>query len=108
LERFSAQLGYLELHRSPLLSLHHYRTRVDVIFVGKVADSKTQEVAGAELGIDRQVKQGEVSEVAAKLQPDTDRPYLAELERCLLADDLALVPGNSALPTLGSHGVLPV
>lgn len=49
LESLSAHFGYLELHRPPCFPLHHDRTRVDVILVGNVADSKTQEVAGTEL-----------------------------------------------------------
>ena len=48
-----------------------------------------------------------IPEVAAKLQLDADRPDLPELQRCLLADDLVLVPGHPAVTAVGRHGKLP-
>jgi hypothetical protein len=58
-----------------------------------VSYPQQHEVTGAKLAIDRQVEESQFPASARHLQTDSNRPNLFEFERCLLANQLALVPG---------------
>jgi hypothetical protein len=51
------------------------------------------EITAAQLAVDREVEQSEVTFPAFELKPDPDCPDLLRLERALLADQATLVPG---------------
>jgi hypothetical protein len=54
-----------------------------------------REFRPAELTIDCQVEQGKIPDFFRQLEADPYRPYLLQLQRCLLADQFALVPGST-------------
>jgi hypothetical protein len=62
--------------------------------VAHVAHAQLDQVAGAQLAVDPQVEQGKVAQAALHLEPDPNCPDLPELERPLLADELALLPSS--------------
>ena len=68
-----------------------------------VADAQLDQVAGAQLTVNPQIEQGKLAQPALHLEPDTDCPDLLKLERCLLADELPLVP---SLPRYLVEGVV--
>src|ERR1700704_2567685 len=51
-----------------------------------VIDLQRDEIAAAQLAVDREVEQGEIALATLKLKPDPDRPDLLRLERAFLAD----------------------
>ena len=57
-----------------------------------IAHLELDEVAASQLAIDAEVKQRELSNAAFHMQSNSERPDVFKLERCLLANDLALVP----------------
>ena len=85
-------LGDLELHRSRGLLLHADCPRGDAVAVADVADLCADEIASAQLAVDAKIEQCEISRSANQLEPDADRPDFFQLERRLLANQLALVP----------------
>ena len=74
--------------------------------MGDVGYPELDQVAGAQLGVDRQIEQGEVPDLVVKLEPDSDGPNIFEPERRFLTDQLSLVPGfvRRVLPRF--HGLL--
>jgi len=52
------------------------------------------EIATSELAVDREVEQGKISFPALQLKPNPDSRDIFRLERALLADQAALVPGS--------------
>ena len=104
----AGRLRDLELHRALRLVLHHHSARCDLIAVAYVLDLETDEVTAAQLAVDSKVEERELANPALHLKADSKCPDVLELERSLLADNLALVPwlamnsvGN------GSHDGLP-
>ena len=89
---FPCQLGDLELDWPAGLLLHHHRAGRHLSTVGDIRHPQLYQIASAELGIDRQIEQGEITNLVTKLQPDADSPNVFQLERRLLADQLSLVP----------------
>jgi hypothetical protein len=85
-------LGDLELNGSLRLLLHYDRSRRDAITVRHVANAELHEIASAQLAVNGQVEQGQVSQSIRQLQANTDRPDVLQLQRSFLTDDLALVP----------------
>ena len=72
--------------------LRHDRTGCHLVAVAEVPDSEADEIAAAQLAVDAKVEQGELAYTALHLQADAQCPDVLELERCLLPNDLALVP----------------
>jgi hypothetical protein len=56
---------------------------------------QADEVTGSKFAVDGQVEQGKFATPNGKLQSNTNRPDLFELESCLLSNDFALVPGRT-------------
>ena len=71
-------------------------------------DPEADEVAATQLAVDSQVEECEFAHPVFHLQTNSECPDVLELERCLLADDLALVPWL-AMNSVGDgpHGGLP-
>src|ERR1700685_2876608 len=81
----------------------------DRLAMAHVPHAQLDQVAAPELAVDSQVEQSEFAATIGELQSNADRPDLSELERCFLADELALVPGLAdGGCTIGLfHGWLP-
>jgi hypothetical protein len=56
-------------------------------------DLQRDEIAAAQLAVDREVEQGKIALATLKLKLDPDCPDLLRLERTLLADQATLVLG---------------
>jgi hypothetical protein len=82
----------LELHGALGLLLHDHGPSRDLVAMGHVEDPKLHQIAGAELRVNGYVEEGEIAGSVPQLQADTDRSDIAQLQWCLLADQLALVP----------------
>jgi hypothetical protein len=57
--------------------------------VAYIADAQFDDVAGAQLTVDAQIEQGQLSEPALHLKTDANCPDLLKLERGLLPNQLA-------------------
>jgi len=98
----------LELHRALSLVLHHDRTGCHLVAVAEVPDFEADENAAAQLAVDARVEQGELAYTALHLQADAQCPDVLDLERCLLPNELALVPRRAMDGVgVGSHDGLP-
>ena len=93
--RLSGGLRNLELYWPMGLLLHDDRSSGDSIAVGDVANSQLHEVAAAQLAADRQVEERQLALSICQFEPNANGPNFAKLERRLLADQLALVPGST-------------
>ena len=62
----------------------------------QIAHADPNQIAAAQLAVDREVEEREIAGIARHLKADPDRPDLLRLERSLDADDAALVPGSAA------------
>ena len=87
------RLGQLELHRPLRLSLDDHGSGQDLIGVNHVAHPQAHQIAAAQLAVDRQVEHGQVADLMPVLQVESNGPDILWLERWLLADQLAFVPG---------------
>src|SRR5690348_11965387 len=96
-DRLTRQVSDLELNRPLGLLLHDHRSRCDLATVGHDENAKLYEITGTGLGIDRQIEQRQVADPTPQLQTNADRPDVAQLQWCLLANELALVPWLSLL-----------
>ena len=76
-DRFPGLVGRLELHRLLCLVLEDDGAVRHRAAVGDVADAQRDQVAAAQLAVDRKVEQGEVAQPLRQLQADPDRPDLA-------------------------------
>ena len=83
-----------ELDRSPCLFLDHGATVAHPAASAYVVDLQADEIATSELAIDREVEQSKISFPALQLKPNPNGPDIFRLERALLADQAALVPGS--------------
>jgi hypothetical protein len=63
--------------------------------VAYIPHSQLYEVAGSKFAVNGQIEQGEFAPTLGELQTNADRPDLSELERRLLTNELALVPGRA-------------
>jgi len=98
----------LELHRALGLVLHDHRARCHLVAVADVPHLQTDQVAAAELAVDSQVEECQLAHPVLHLEAHSERPDVLELERRLLADDLALVPWLAMNSVgFGSHDGLP-
>jgi hypothetical protein len=94
MDRGPGLLHDFELDRSPCLFLDHGATVSHSAAGAYVVDLQTDEIATSELAVDRKVKQGKISFPALQLKPNPNGPDIFRLERALLADQAALVPGS--------------
>ena len=69
----------LEAHRQLIATTH-------------VSDPEGNEVTAAKLAVDAQVEEGQLTHTTFQLEPNPECPDIFELERGLLANNLALVP----------------
>jgi hypothetical protein len=83
---------YLELDRALRLVLHDDGARGNLFAVAHVADLQGNQVAAAQLAVDPDVEEGQLADPAFHLEANAQRPDVFQLERCLLSNDLALVP----------------
>jgi hypothetical protein len=82
--------------------------REPLVAVADVPDLQADQVTAAELAVDSQVEECQLAHPVLHLEADSERPDVLELERCLLADDLALVPWLAmSSGGYGSHDGLP-
>ena len=88
--------------------LHHHRARRHLVTVANVSTLEIDGAEAAQLAVDSQVEERELSDTVLHLKAYTKRPDILELERCLLADDLAFVPWFAVLCVdVGFHDGLP-
>jgi hypothetical protein len=90
--------GDFELDRPAGLLLDHGRAIPHRAADTHVIDPQGDQIAAAQLAVDRQVEQREIALSNLKLKPDPDGPDLFRLERALLTDQAALVPRCLAKP----------
>ena len=57
-----------------------------------VPDFEADEIAAAQLAVDPEIEYGELAHPALHLETHPKGPDVLGLERCLLSDNLALVP----------------
>jgi len=62
--------------------------------VTHVSDAQLDQVASAQLAIYPEIKERKFPQAALHLKPNSACPDLLKLERRLLADELALIPGS--------------
>jgi hypothetical protein len=73
-----------------------------------VPDLEADEVTASKLAIDSKVEESKLAHSVPHLETDPECPDVLELEWCLLADDLALVPWLAMDGVgYGSHDGLP-
>jgi hypothetical protein len=94
MDRGPSLLRDFELDWSPCLFLNHSATVPHPAAGAYVVDLQADEIAASELAVDRKVEQGEISFPALQLKPNPNGPDIFRLERALLADQAALVPGS--------------
>src|ERR1700737_2198677 len=94
MDRGPGLLHDFELDRSPCLFLDHGATVSHPAAGAYVVDLQADEIATSELAVDREVEQGKISFPALQLKPNPNGPDIFRLERALLADQAALVPGS--------------
>jgi hypothetical protein len=91
------RLGNLELDRPLGFLLQNDRPRCDCLPVAHIPHLKLDQVAGTELTVNCEVEKGEFATPIGKLRTVANSPDLAQLERRLLTDKLALVEGVMAV-----------
>jgi hypothetical protein len=84
-----------ELDRSAGFPLDYRGAVPDSAPDAHVADLEPNEVTAPQLAVEGQIEQSEVASTLFELKPDADRPDLLWLQRALLADKAALVPGGA-------------
>jgi hypothetical protein len=92
----SGLLGDFKLHRTLRLLLHQYRARGDHISMTYVPNAQPDEIARPQLAIDGQVEEPQLSRAMTDLQPHSNCLDILQLQRSLLPNQLALVPGRLA------------
>jgi hypothetical protein len=95
-DRIAGRLGDLKLHRSLGFLLHDNRARGNPVAVRDISDTQLHEIAAAQLAVERHIEERELALAIAKFETNPNRPNVPEFERCLLPDQLALVPGIAA------------
>jgi hypothetical protein len=84
-----------ELDRSAGFPLDYRGAVPDSAPDAHVADLEPNEVTAPQLAVEGQIEQSEIASTLFELRPDADRPDLLWLQRALLADKAALVPGGA-------------
>jgi hypothetical protein len=101
-DRVPRLLGDFELHWSLGLLLHDNCPGRDPAALDDIVDAETNQVASTQLAVDCEIEQGEFTGLMSQLQTNPDRPDLFQLQRGLLAEQLALVPRYCATFGLGN------
>jgi hypothetical protein len=65
--------------------------------VADIADAQFHQITGAQLAVDAEVEQRQLPGSVRQLQADPDGPDFLRLQRGLLTDELALVPGRACV-----------
>ncbi len=108
LQGFSGGRRDLELDWALGLVLQDDCSRCDLIPMADVAHLQSDEIAAAQLAVDAQVEQCELTHSVLHLESNSERPDVLEFERGLLPDDLALVPRlTRSLDACVAHDGLP-
>jgi len=89
----SGRLGQFKLHGPLGLLLHNHRSRQNLIAVGDVAHTEIYEIASTQLAVNREVEQCQISGLMRVLKLNPDGPDVLRLQRRLLPNQLAFVPG---------------
>jgi len=87
-------LGQLNLHRLAGFLLNDGRAVSGGSVDDELANAKLYEVAAAQLAVDSNVEQRQVSKAVLPLLVEADRPDLLRLQRWFGSNERALVPGN--------------
>jgi len=93
--------GDLELHRPLGLLLHDNRAGGDMTALDHVVDTKSNQIAPAQLAINGEVEESEFPGSMIQLQSNPDGSDLFQLQWRLLSEQLALVPRCHATFDLG-------
>ena len=91
-DRVARLLGDLKLDRTLGLLLHDNRAGGDPTALDHIVNMEPDQVAPAQLAVDGEVEQREFPGSMIQLQPNPDGPDLLQLQRRLLAEQLAFVP----------------
>ena len=79
-----------------------------MVAVADVPDLEADEIVASKLAVDSQVEERKLTHAVLHLKSDPKRPDVLDLERCLLSDDLALIPWLAMNGVgYGSHDGLP-
>jgi len=92
LQGVPGSLGDFELRWALRCVLHDDGARRQLIAMTGITDLGGDEVAAAKLAVHAQVEEGQRTNTVFHLKANPERPDILELERCLLADDLAFAP----------------
>jgi hypothetical protein len=76
--------------------LHHHGSRGHATAERHIAYPQSNQIAAAQLAVNRQIEQCQFPLLLRHLQADPNGPDLFELQRAFLADQLALVPRSVA------------
>ena len=95
--RLPSWFGDFKLDRAPCLLLKHERTHCHYLAVADIAHSQLHQITSSKLAVDRQIEQSQIPAPPSDLQAYADCPNLLELERRLLADQLALFQGSRVI-----------
>ena len=106
-DRLTGRLRNLKLYRTLGLLLQHDGPRCHAAPVADVTYAQLDQVAGSKLAVDGEVEQCQFAATVGELQAGPNRPYLFEFKRCLLTDELSLVPGFANGSGATFHGWLP-
>jgi len=87
------RLRQFKLHGPLRFSLHDHRTGQNPVAVSDVPNMQIDQVATPQFAVDREVEHGKVSNLMIVLKLNSDCPNVLRLQRWLLANQLAFVPG---------------
>jgi hypothetical protein len=82
----------LELHWPPCLLLYDSCSGRCLSSVRDILHPKSDEIAAAQLTVDGEIEQSQVSWTVGQLQTDPDGPDLRQLERALWTNESPLIP----------------
>ncbi|AEH89508.1 hypothetical protein Mesop_5090 [Mesorhizobium opportunistum WSM2075] len=74
------------------LLLDEHRASSDILPGNKVAYFDLDEVATAQLAVDRQIEERSVSQTPLPIEKEANRPYLSRFQRAFRSDLLACIP----------------
>ena len=84
----------LELNRSAGLLLDDHRASSDFRSYNEVADFDLDEVAAAQLTVDRQIEERSVSQTSFQIEKEAYRPYLSRFQRAFRLSGLHSMLGH--------------
>lgn len=92
--------GDFKLHRSSGLALRDPRSRPHLVALHHVFDPQVDEIAAAQLAINGQIEERQVTHAVGNLKPDANGPNFAGLQRRLLARHPTFIPRHKWLVRL--------